>query len=183
MTLRYLPNALTISRLLLALPLGLLILRQDYGWALAVGFIAGLTDALDGFCARKLGYFSRLGAALDPIADKLLILVSFVCLASAALIDWWLAALVVGRDLLIVLGAVFYRLLIGPFEFAATGLSKVNMAIQIAFCVLLLAAQLVTIPASLLSAAVALVVIIAVLSGGDYFITWSRRAWQNRERS
>ncbi|RLQ22659.1 CDP-alcohol phosphatidyltransferase family protein [Seongchinamella sediminis] len=181
-TLKYLPNALTISRLLLALPLGLLILRQEYGWALAVGFIAGATDALDGFSARKLGYFSRLGAALDPVADKLLILVTFYCLASTALIDWWLAAVVVGRDVVIVLGAALYRVLIGPFQFGATRLSKLNMAIQIAFCVLLLAAQLVAIPAPLLAAAVVVVVIIAVVSGGDYFVTWSRRAWHNRDR-
>ena len=180
MTLKYLPNALTISRLLLTVPLGLLILSEEYGWALTVGFIAGATDALDGFSARKLGYFSRFGAALDPIADKLLILVTFCCLASATLIDWWLAAVVIGRDIVIVLGAVLYRLLIGPFEFGATRLSKLNMAIQIAFCVLLLAAQLVTLPSSLLAAAVVVVVVAAVISGLDYFMTWSRRAWHNR---
>ncbi|TDG13483.1 CDP-alcohol phosphatidyltransferase family protein [Seongchinamella unica] len=182
MILRYLPNALTISRLLLAMPLGLLILRQEYGWALAVGFLAGATDALDGFSARKLGYFSRFGAALDPIADKLLILVTFCCLASAGLIDWWLAAVVVGRDIVIVLGALCYRALIGPFEFGATPLSKLNMAIQIAFCVLLLAAQLVAVPPLLIAGAAAVVVISALASGIDYINTWSRRAWQNRGR-
>lgn len=178
--LRYLPNALTISRLLLTLPLGLLILHQEYGWALVVGFSAGVTDALDGFSARRLGYFSQLGAALDPIADKLLILVTFFCLASTSLIEWWLAALVIGRDVLIVLGALCYRLLIGPFEFGATRLSKLNMAIQIFFCVMLLAAQLVALPAPLISAAVGLVVVIGIISGLDYVISWSRRAWHNR---
>ena len=63
--LKYLPNALTISRLVLALPLGLLILRQEFALALGVGLLAGITDALDGYSARKLGYLSQLGAALD----------------------------------------------------------------------------------------------------------------------
>jgi len=181
-TLKYLPNTLTISRLLLALPLGLLILGQQYGWALAVGFIAGATDALDGYTARKLGYFSPLGAILDPVADKLLILVTFCCLASATLIDWWLAAVVVGRDVVIVLGAVFYRFLVGPFEFGATQLSKLNMAIQITFCVLVLAAQLISVPSPLVTVAVATVVICAVASGTDYIVSWSRRAWLHRSR-
>ncbi len=178
--LKYLPNALTISRLLLALPLGLLILRQEYGWALAIGFLAGITDALDGFTARRLGYLSQLGAALDPIADKLLILVAFLGFASTALIDWWLAVLVIGRDIVIVLGALCYRALIGPFEFSATLLSKCNMVIQIAFCVLLLAAQLTPLPALLINATMGLVVVIAVISGLDYILIWSRKAWHNK---
>ena len=178
--LKYLPNALTISRLLLALPLGVLILRQEFGWALAVGFLAGVTDALDGFSARRLGYLSQLGAALDPIADKTLILVAFLCLASSALIEWWLAALVIGRDLVIVLGALGYRVLIGPFKFGATALSKINMATQIAFCVLLLAAQLIPVPSAFISAATGIVVLIAVISGLDYILNWSRKAWQTR---
>ncbi len=72
--LQYLPNSLTVLRLLLAVPLGMLILREEYVWALGVGLLAGLTDSLDGFFARYLGTFSRIGAILNPIADKLLIL-------------------------------------------------------------------------------------------------------------
>ncbi len=64
--LNYLPNALTTLRLLLALPLGMLILRHEYQLALWVGLIAGITDALDGFTARRLNSFSPIGAALDP---------------------------------------------------------------------------------------------------------------------
>ena len=60
--LQYLPNALTLSRLLLAIPLGMLILRGDFSWAVAVGILAGVTDALDGYFARRLNAFSRWGA-------------------------------------------------------------------------------------------------------------------------
>ena len=81
--LQYLPNALTFSRLLLAGPLGYFILHQNYEWALATGALAGLTDALDGFLARRLGALSRLGAAVDPIADKVLITVAIADLDHA----------------------------------------------------------------------------------------------------
>ncbi|MCB1853724.1 MAG: CDP-alcohol phosphatidyltransferase family protein, partial [Halieaceae bacterium] len=59
--LRYLPNSLTLARLLLAAPLGMLVLQQQYQWALAVGLLAGLSDALDGFLARRLNAHSRVG--------------------------------------------------------------------------------------------------------------------------
>ena len=175
--LKYLPNALTTLRLLLALPLGILILRQDYDLALWVGLLAGITDALDGFAARRLNYFSPVGAALDPIADKLLVMVTFICFASVELVDWMLAAIVIGRDLVIVGGALCYRLVIGPFKFGATALSKLNMIVQIFFCVFLLAAQLLPpLPDALFSGATVIVIIIAIVSGLDYVLTWSRKA-------
>lgn len=178
--LQQLPNALTLSRLLLALPLGLLILREQFAWALALGFIAGVTDALDGFAARRLGAFSRLGSILDPVADKTLIMITFLSLAHTGLIPWPLALLVLARDLVIVCGAAIYHRLFGPFEFSATLLSKANMGIQIAFCVLVLAAQLLNLPEQLLVLAGALVIFIALASGIDYVLTWSRKALQQK---
>lgn len=177
--LRYLPNALTTLRLLLALPLGLLILDHQYSLALGIGFFAGITDALDGFAARKLGYFSRLGAALDPIADKTLVTIAFLCLASVELIPWYVAIAIISRDVIIVSGALCYHFLVGHFEFAATRLSKLNMAVQIAFCVLVLTAQLFpAVPALALDLATVAVLAIAVISGMDYVLTWSRKARQ-----
>lgn len=175
--LRYLPNALTFLRLLLALPLGYLILNQAYGQALVVGFLAGVTDALDGFTARRLGYFSQFGAALDPVADKTLVTVAVLCFANVGIIPWWVAITIISRDLVIVGGALCYRLLIGSFTFGATTLSKLNMAIQIGFCVLLLAAQLYRgIPAAIIDGTTYVVLAIAIVSGLDYVMTWSRRA-------
>ena len=179
--LRYLPNALTLSRLILALPLGMLILRQDYEMALGVGLLAGLTDALDGFVARRLQAFSRFGAALDPVSDKVLITVSFLCFASVGLIPWYVAAVVITRDLVIVAGAICYHWLIGPFDFAATSLSKINMLIQICFCVLVLTAQVVPgIGKPVVDLASLMVVIIAIASGMHYVIAWSNKAVRNR---
>jgi cardiolipin synthase len=179
--LQYLPNALTGSRLLLALPLGMLILQENYTWALGVGFLAGITDALDGFFARRLNVLSQFGAALDPIADKVLVTVSFLCFAQVELIPWYLAVAVIARDLVIVAGAACFYQLIGPFKFAATNLSKANMFIQISFCLLVLLAQLVPgIPALAITLGSAAVLFIAAASGFDYVMSWTIKAVQSR---
>jgi cardiolipin synthase (CMP-forming) len=180
--LAYLPNSLTVLRLLLAFPLGLLIMREQYVWALGVGFLAGLSDALDGYLARRLGVLSRIGAALDPIADKILITVSFVSLALVELIPWYLAIAVILRDVVIVAGAACYHLFIGPFEFAASRLSKGNMFIQISFCVLILLSQVVPgIPAVATRAGAVAVLVFAVASGFDYVMSWTAKAVQARK--
>ena len=180
--LQYLPNALTFTRLLLALPLGLLILRENYPWALAVGLLAGLSDALDGFFARRLQALSRFGAALDPVADKILITVSFLCFAQTALVPWYLAIAVIARDVVIVLGASCYYKFVGPFEFAATNLSKANMFIQISFCLLVLVSQIIPdIPAIAILLGSVAVLFIAAASGFDYVMSWTIKALQSRK--
>ena len=181
--LQYLPNSLTILRLLLAIPLGFLILHGDYLWALVIGSLAGLSDALDGYFARRLKAFSRFGAALDPIADKILITATFVCLAQVELVPWYLTIAVITRDLVIVAGAACYYKFIGPFEFSATGLSKNNMFIQISFCVLVLLTQVVSVipPVATLVGTVA-VLFIAAASGFDYVMSWTVKALQARKK-
>lgn len=161
----------------MALPIALLILRDDYAWALGLGVVAGITDALDGFFARLLDARSKLGAGLDATADKLLMLCVFLAMASTGLLPWWLAAVVIGRDLVIVLGAAAYRMLIGPFDFAPTVLSKVNMGVQVVFLVTVLTNALAPfIAQGVLSALTLLVAVIAVISGVDYVLSWSRYA-------
>ncbi len=135
--LKTVPNLLTASRLILAVPLALAILDERYGSALLVAALAGMTDALDGFLARRLNASTRLGAALDPVADKVMILAVFASLAAVGLLPVWLAGVVIGRDLVIVTGALAYRLLIGLLDFQPTLLSKANMALQIGFLVLM----------------------------------------------
>ncbi|RLA47089.1 MAG: CDP-alcohol phosphatidyltransferase family protein [Gammaproteobacteria bacterium] len=181
--LQYLPNTLTLSRLLLAVPLGLLIFRGDYAWALGISLLAGVTDALDGFFARRLQVFSRWGAALDPIADKTLITVAFLSFAQVELIPWYLALAVISRDVIIVIGATCYYKLIGPFEFSATGLSKANMFVQICFCLLVLLAQVITaIPHMAITVGSAAVLFIATASGFDYVMSWTIKAIQSRQK-
>ncbi len=175
--LQLLPNCLTALRLLLALPMGFFILREQFGAALVVVFLAGLTDAVDGYLARRLQAFTPLGAALDPIADKLLITVAFLSTASLGLIPWWLAGVVITRDLVILGGACCYRLLFGRLDYQPTVLSKASLFVQIVFCLLVLARQVVpAIPAGLISPMQWLVVLLAVTSGLHYVLQWSARA-------
>ena len=180
---KQIPNSLTLLRLVLVIPLGMAIMQRDYPMALAIGLFAGLTDALDGFLARRLDALSNLGAALDPVADKTLITVCVLCFAMVGLIPWYLAIVVIARDLVIVAGAAAYRIAFGPFQFAATRLSKANMFLQIVFCVLILLSQVVPgIPALLVSVCTALVIILAVVSGFDYVLTWTIKALHARKR-
>jgi cardiolipin synthase (CMP-forming) len=100
---RQLPNLLTIGRLILVPILGMQILAGRY-WEAAVLFaLASFTDFLDGILARRYGWGTPLGAVLDPLADKSLLVVTFLCLGAAGALPRWLVALVVGRDIFILL--------------------------------------------------------------------------------
>lgn len=98
------PNALTIARILTTPLFVVLFLDENYLAALSMFFLAGVTDALDGFLARVLDQRSQLGAVLDPLADKVLLDTAFVCLAQADWVPLWLAVTVVSRDVLILGG-------------------------------------------------------------------------------
>jgi cardiolipin synthase (CMP-forming) len=99
------PNALSVLRLL-GVPLFLWLLLGPHadGWALAVLAVSGVTDWADGVLARRLNQYSDLGALLDPLADRLYILATLIGLVLRHIIPWWLAVVLVGRDL--VLGLV-----------------------------------------------------------------------------
>lgn len=126
-----LANALTVMRALLAPLLAYLLLEEKFAPAAGVFLLAGVSDALDGFVARRFNQASRLGAFLDPFADKLLILATAVPLACVGRLPWWLVLLILARDAVIVAGALAYRLLTGRLEMAPTFLSKLNTALQI----------------------------------------------------
>ncbi len=128
---RHLPNLLTASRIALVPFLLWLMAEERFGTALVLCGVAGFTDALDGYLARRWNQVTRLGAVLDPIADKILVVGSVVVLAGQDRVPAWLAGLVVGRDALILGGAVVYRAVTGRLEIRPTALSKVNTFLQI----------------------------------------------------
>jgi cardiolipin synthase (CMP-forming) len=97
--LRHLPNLITLLRMVLVVPLCWLISNGRYDGALLVAALAGFSDALDGYLAKRCGWQSWIGGMLDPVADKLLLTAAFVWLALVGGIAAWLALLVVGRDL------------------------------------------------------------------------------------
>jgi cardiolipin synthase len=108
--LKHIPNLLTLARIALAPYLFLLMWRHEYRALLWPFALVGITDVLDGFLARRFQWSSRLGAYLDPIADKLLLSGSFLVLALSRAIPGWLAAVVLGRDIVILAAAgILYR--------------------------------------------------------------------------
>lgn len=125
------PNFLTLLRLLLAPVVAATILHGQYGRAIALFFVAGITDAIDGLLARRLGQASRAGAYLDPIADKILLSAIYVSLGITQDIPWWMVALVFARDVLI-LGMAAYGLLFTSIrKFPPSVWGKVSTFFQI----------------------------------------------------
>src|SRR3990172_9163953 len=112
----HLPNLITFFRIGLAPVLILLLKDQEYAASLAVFVIAGVSDGLDGFIAKRFHYESRLGSILDPMADKILLLSSYVMLTMLNHLPFWLMLTVAFRDLLIVGGYLVYTSMIGPVQ-------------------------------------------------------------------
>jgi cardiolipin synthase len=135
------PNQLTFLRLGF-LPFFIISIHyRRYDIALAVLIIAALTDGLDGILARSLNQKTALGAYLDPIADKLLLSSSFVVLALNRKISWWLATLVLSRDVLLLTSAAVILVVVGYRPFPPSIYGKLTTALQIllVFAVVLLA--------------------------------------------
>src|SRR5271168_3757207 len=126
------PNQITILRLGF-LPLFIVsISYEHYRWALVILVIAGLSDGIDGLLARKLNQKSALGAYLDPIADKLLLSSSFVVLAMAKKIGWWLTIMVLSRDVLLLVVAAVILIVQGYRPFPPSLLGKATTFFEIA---------------------------------------------------
>ncbi len=170
------PNALTLLRIGLVPCLAWLLWQRAFAEALALAAFMGFTDALDGYLAKHHGWQSRTGALLDPLADKLMLVVSYVVLGLMGLVPMALVVLVVLRDLVIVGGAMAYRVLIGPVEMQPTIISKTNTAMQISFVLLVVLDQLTPLHPGLILAALWLTVLTTTWSGVDYVVRWSRKA-------
>lgn len=172
---RQLPNALSLLRLLAAPITGLMIWQERFVSALGLFAVAGLSDALDGWLAKHYGLASRIGAWLDPAADKLLMLISFAFLALAGAIPWWLAWVVVGRDLAIVAGVVSAKLLRAPLEVKPLRLGKLSTLVQVVFVLLVLLTLALGRPAPVaVDIGIAAVTLLAASSLLAYAAIWLR---------
>ena len=177
MNLSALPNAICIGRMLLIVPIALALHRGAYNLALGLFVVAGMSDALDGYLAKRFGWTSELGGILDPLADKLLLITMFVVLTLAGQIPVWLAATVIGRDVLIVGGAVAYRLHTGALRGEPTRISKLNTLLQLCYVLTVIAADAwPAVPAPLILLTGAGTFLTTVVSGLDYVLTYARRA-------
>jgi cardiolipin synthase len=153
------------------------LLNLEYATALILFAVAGFTDALDGFLAKHFHWESRLGSILDPLADKLLLVSSFLVLAWIELIPLWLVAVVFIRDLLIVIGGVVFHYMFVQFDMAPSRISKANTFFQIIFilAVVFYHGDFALTP-WVIEALSYIVLVTTVISGMDYVWVWGRRA-------
>jgi cardiolipin synthase len=175
--LRHLPNLLTLLRLALTPWAAVCILRQEFGTALWVCAAAGLSDALDGWLARKLDARSRFGAYMDPISDKILLVTVFLALGAVHAAPRWLVALVLGRDLLILAMAAIALAFTSIRDFPPSLWGKISTHLQVYACLIFLSANIW--PGSVWSSAVPVATAAAAAgtawSGLHYVYTGIRR--------
>lgn len=132
------PNLITLLRFAAAPFVAWLIVTGHFRSAVALVAFAGVTDWLDGFAARKLGSGGNVGIILDPLADKGMLVTLFLALGYARLIPLWLVGLVIGRDVVIVVGALLLRMLRGIRRFKPLIVGKVSTFFQIVYALLTL---------------------------------------------
>ncbi|MGD0619300.1 MAG: CDP-alcohol phosphatidyltransferase family protein [Bryobacteraceae bacterium] len=166
---RNLPNLLTALRLALVPLIALTVLYGHFRAALAVTLLAGITDGLDGSLARRYFWTSRLGAWLDPLADKALLVTLFVVLGIVGAFPWWLVALVLARDAVILLMAGIAFAFTAIRDFPPSIWGKLSTIVQVGACVvaLLMRSAAVNSPAMSLFV-IAVTALATAWSGIDY---------------
>jgi cardiolipin synthase len=179
-----LPNLLTMFRMALIPVFVSLLFYRKFEWALFVFVVAGITDGLDGLFARRLNQGTQLGTILDPIADKLLLVTSFIVLSMPAIspqpvprhfpVPFWVTAAVISRDVFIVVGAAAINIVTGFRGFRPSWLGKVNTTVQIlAIAAVLIAASYPTLN-GYLPTVYTIVFSFAIISGIHYIFFASR---------
>jgi cardiolipin synthase len=173
-----LPNFVTLFRMAIIPFFILAVNDQDFLLALWIFVIAGMTDALDGMLARKLGARSLVGAYLDPIADKLLLTAAYIALTipqgQAVVIPLWLAILALFRDFLIMLVALILYVVEGVQRFPPSILGKLTTLMHVLTVCLVLFANIVKLPPLLLTVCFYASFALVILSGFNYIYRSSR---------
>lgn len=181
--LRYLPNFVTVLRILLVAPICLAFIDQDYRLAFYLFVIAGISDGIDGLLARNFNWSTRLGSILDPLADKLLLVVNFVTLAWFGYMPWDLVIVIILRDIWILTGALVYHYQFGRYTITPSWPSKINTFLQITVVsIILFDLGIIQLPEPLLFLAMWLTFCSCVISWIDYTWVWGQRAWQQTQQ-
>ena len=181
--LKHLPNVLTGLRLLAAPAIAVLLLLDHYSAALAVFLFAGVSDLIDGYLAKRYHLATRLGHYLDPAADKALMFACFVVLAFQGVVPVLLAAVVIGRDVLMVLGIVLARLAGAELTVTPLRIGKLTTVVQVAFVALQLFALAFAIDIDAWQRWAALIVgVVTVASAWTYGALWLRAMSRGNKR-
>ncbi|MHA6643227.1 CDP-alcohol phosphatidyltransferase family protein [Mesorhizobium sp. A623] len=169
------PNMITILRLVLVPGVVLAMLQAHWNWAFAGFVVAGVSDGVDGFIARHFNQASRLGAYLDPMADKLLLVSVFVVLGIAGELPLWLVVAAVSRDVLIVFAVLLSSVMSQPVEMKPLLVSKANTAMQLVLAALVLSELAFGVDiGDLRPALIILSGLLTVGSAAAYLVAWLR---------
>jgi cardiolipin synthase len=175
--LRWLPNAICVGRMILVAPVAWSLVAGRYELTLVLFAVAAVSDAADGWLAKTFGWTSELGKALDPVADKLLLVTVFTTLAALALVPLWLTAAAVVRDVVIAGGAIAYHRLFGRLDGGPSRISKANTGLQVAYLVAVIGnAAWHDVPDAVVTVLGAATFVTTVVSGIDYVLRYSRLA-------
>ena len=170
-----LPNFITLGRLVLVPVIIWLILSGRPGWAFTVFIVAGVSDAVDGFLARQLNVRSDLGAYLDPLADKALLVSIYVALTFLNQMPVWVTILVVSRDVFIIGGVILSWMMNQPMEMRPLAISKINTLAQILLAAVVLADLAFTLDLAWARTTLVYAVgILTIASAGFYLFDWVR---------
>lgn len=168
------PNAICAFRIGLTIPVVMVLHAGQFHLALLLMIVAGVSDGLDGYLAKRFQWRSRIGGLLDPLADKLLLVSVFVTLVWIGLAPAWLAVIVITRDVIIIAGALAYELLIGPWQPLPTRISKLNTAFQLIYVLFVISyASFAWPPRISILVIGAGVFFTSLVSGIDYVLRWS----------
>jgi cardiolipin synthase (CMP-forming) len=174
---RHIPNVISVLRIVLVWPIIVSIASGHYTLTLLLFFIGAVSDALDGFLAKRFHWTSELGKFLDPVADKLLLLSVFLLLTWYGLIPLWLTRGAVARDVLIGLGAIAYRIGWGELRGKPMISSKINTLLQLLYVLGIVAREAFGLPgASVLTALALLTFASLCISGFLYVREFTQRA-------
>ena len=165
---------MTLVRVLLIPLFVILIINKSFGGALVTFAVAGITDGIDGMVARITHKRTELGAYLDPIADKLLLIAAYVTLAIIEIIPSWLAVIVVTRDVIILLGFLVFILLNYRPKIQPSLVSKVTTFFQISTILLVLMAGYAPVFKQLSSIAIYGTTLFTIVSGSHYIYVGTR---------
>ena len=176
MTLPNLPNGLSLGRIFLVPLLVAVLLTRTEGWQIIGGLIvavAALTDWLDGYLARRRGQVTTLGIMLDPLADKILTSAAFISLVQMQLAPAWMVVVIVGREFA-VMGLRSIAVAQGVI-IPASALGKGKMLTQVVTILLLILGELLGPFVVLGKVALVITVVLAVVSGADYFLRFYKK--------
>jgi cardiolipin synthase len=178
------PNLITLARILLVPVLVWAIASDQNRIAFGLFLAAGVSDAVDGFLAKRFGMATALGAYLDPLADKAMLVSIYVALAIVDAIPLWLVILVVSRDIMIVSAVILSWLVDKPVKLKPHPVSKLNTVAQIALALLVLASLGFEFSANAaITALMALVAVLTLLSVAFYLAEWVRHMNEPEPRS